>query len=65
MNDKRINTIRVEDKEGDSICLSFPWDSDPLTWIKQFRTILYWATFSPETIEEYLPIEENITDPVE
>lgn len=53
-------TIEVKNN-NEKIELNIPIDADVYTWANTFRTIMYWATFMPETIEKILPIEEKET----
>ena len=54
--------ITVENEDGNTIVLTFPEDTDIFGWAEQFKTILFWATFVPETIGMIFNNEEEISD---
>jgi len=47
-------TIKVTNQDGDTIELVTPYDSGANDWAQLFRTIMFWLTFSPSTIDDYI-----------
>jgi len=58
-NDPLDITISMNDPDGQRLTLTIPWDSNAETMVDTFRTIMFWLTFSPSLIEEYLPTEDE------
>ena len=53
--------IKITNKES-SLELVLPDDMDIMEWGNQFKTILLWLTFHPETIKELFYDEEEVCD---
>ena len=55
LNDLGNIVIRVKNQDGDTLMLKLPWDADMGGMADAFRTIAYWLTFAPSTIDEFVP----------
>jgi hypothetical protein len=58
--DRQFYIITVKNTEiEEELTLKCNWDSNIQDWIASFKTILFWATFDPETIKEAFGEEEE------
>ena len=55
MNDSKNLILRAQNQDGDSLALSLAPDTDMSGLVDAFRTIAFWLTFSPTTIDENIP----------
>jgi len=55
MNDPKDIALTVTNQDGDTLHMTLGWDSDLADLATAFRTLAFWLTFSPTTIDEYLP----------
>jgi hypothetical protein len=55
MNDPKNIVLTAKNQDGDSMVLTLNWDADLGDLVDAFRSIAFWLTFCPETIDEYLP----------
>jgi hypothetical protein len=55
MNDSKNLILRVQNQDGDRLVLVLAPDTDISGLADAFRTIAFWLTYSPATIEEHLP----------
>jgi hypothetical protein len=55
MNDSKNLILRVQNQDGDSLVLTLAPDTDISGLADAFRTIAFWLTFSPTTIDENIP----------
>jgi len=46
--------VNVKGPDGDTAEFVVPYDYDAEEWAQLFRTIMFWLTFSPATIDEYI-----------
>lgn len=54
MKDLQDIVIVVKNTDGDSLEIVTSPDSDADAWAHLFRTIMFWLTFSPETIDDFI-----------
>ena len=59
MSELKKQTITVTNEEGDELKLTLASDCNANEWLSSFRTIMFWLTFIPETIDQYLPENES------
>lgn len=52
--------IKITDAEGEGISLNLHRDSDIYDWVRIFKIILKWVTFSENQINEILPTDEEL-----
>jgi len=52
MDDKFF--IYIKNKDGCIFTQDIYFDADIHDWLQVFRNILYWVSFHPDTIREYL-----------
>jgi len=55
MNDSKNIILRVQNQDGDSLVLTLAPDTEISGLTDAFRTIAFWLTFSPTTIDENIP----------
>ena len=55
MNDSKNLTLKVQNQDGDSLVLTLNWDTDISGLTDAFRSIAFWLTYSPETIDAHIP----------
>jgi hypothetical protein len=55
MNDPKNLILKAQNQDGDSLVLTLAPDTDISGLVDAFRSIAFWLTFCPETIDEYLP----------
>jgi len=55
MNDSENIVLTVKNHDGDSLAMTLNRDTDLSGLVDAFRSIAFWLTFSPETIDKYLP----------
>jgi len=73
IGDTEAIIIRVKNQDGDTLMLKLPWDADMEGMADAFRTIAYWLTFAPSTIDEFVPdttrewayVDESVDEPDE
>lgn len=51
--------ITVRDTEQNEATFIVPPDAEITDFVHLLRTVLYWLTFDPETIDEFLPDPER------
>lgn len=54
MNDKKI-CLTVTNPDGDSLTQTLPWDANLSDFVTACRIVALWLTYSPATIDDYLP----------
>jgi len=59
MEEHNPHKIEITREDGEKINFIIAWDADIAEWQHIFRVILYWLTFQPKTIEDYLPSEDS------
>ena len=52
-------TVKAYEKE---ITITLPNDSDAEEWLEVFRTVMFHLGFHIETIREYIPTTDEITE---
>jgi len=55
MNDSKNLILRAQNQDGDSLMMTLAPDTDISGLVDAFRSIAFWLTFSPTTIDEHLP----------
>jgi len=55
VNDSKNLIIKVQNQDGDSLVLTLSPDTEISGLVDAFRTIAFWLTFSPTTIDENIP----------
>ena len=55
MNDSKNLIIKVTNQDGDSLVMTLAPDTDISGLVDAFRSIAFWLTYSPGTIDEHLP----------
>jgi hypothetical protein len=55
MNDSKSLILRAQNQDGDSLVMTLAPDTDISGLVDAFRSIAFWLTFSPQTIDEHLP----------
>ena len=54
-NEPQDIRITVSNVDGDIMSLTLPWDAALEHMTDTFRTILFWLTYAPATIDNYIP----------
>ena len=54
MKEPQDIVIKVRGRDGDTLEVTTSYDSDAEDWAQLFRTIMFWLTFSPATIDDYI-----------
>ena len=55
MNDSKNLILSAQNQDGDSLVMTLAPDTDISGLVDAFRTIAFWLTFSPTTIDENIP----------
>lgn len=55
MNDSENIILTAKNQDGDSLALTLSPDTEISSLTDAFRTIAFWLTFSPATIDENIP----------
>lgn len=56
---ENIYTLEISHSDGRRLKLVIPEDSDALEWTEAFKTVMYWLTFHPDTINDVFYSEEE------
>lgn len=55
-DDERADiTLTATNVDKDTLKLTLPWDTDLPGLVDAFRTVAFWLTFLPSSIDEHLP----------
>ena len=54
MQDPTKVTVTVTNSDGDKFSLEVPWDASMEDMAHAFRTLMFWLTWSPATIDEII-----------
>ena len=63
-NDDKMHMIWVMSPEGEKVCFELFWDAGAADWARAFRLIMMWAGFGKETIDNYLPKEDDLWEEI-
>jgi len=55
MNDSKNLILKVQNQDRDSLVMTLAPDTDISGLVDAFRSIAFWLTYSPGTIDEHLP----------
>ena len=58
--DPKPIVIQVSYTEGYNLAMNLPWDAAAADMAQAMRSIMYWLTFHPESIDNVIPEPDSV-----